>query len=130
MVVRRVARYLGSVRNAVSALSDATHLTAECKADLRGIGQYLSTCESVLMSVIWINMLTMINKVNLVIESRDNTLNVERDNIDKLRDDILNLREKWDHILGETQHVSLNIVVPNNIFTNEGYPTEEYAENH
>jgi hypothetical protein len=51
-------------------------------------------CVSLLMSAIWIKVLTMLHEVNLVIESRGSTLDVERDNIDQLREDILKLRDK------------------------------------
>ena len=104
--VRPIARHLDSVRNAVAELSEVTNLTAECKSDLRGIKNNLDTFECVLTSAIWIKVLTMIHEVNLVIESRDATLDVERDNIDQLRAEILKLREKWNDILEEARHMS------------------------
>lgn len=128
--VRPIARHLDSVRNAVAELSEVTNLTAECKSDLQGIKKYLDTFECVLMSAIWIKVLTMIHEVNLVIESRDATLDVERDNIDQLRADILKLREKWNDILEEARHVSIKIGVPDSFATRRGYPTQKDAENY
>lgn len=96
----------------MAELSEVTNLTAECKYDLRGIKKYLDTFECVLMSAIWIKVLTMLHEVNLVIESRGSTLDVERDNIDQLREDILKLRDKWNDILEEARHVSIKMGVP------------------
>jgi hypothetical protein len=96
----------------VAELSEVTNLTEECKSDLRGIKKYLDTFECVLMSAIWIKVLTMLHEVNLVIESRGSTLDV--DNIDQLREDILKLRDKWNDIglLEEARHVSIKMGVP------------------
>src|SRR5688572_6018802 len=118
--VRPIAQHLESVRNAVAELSRVTNLTAECKAERRGIQKYLDTFECVLMSAIWIKVLTMIHEVNLVVESRGATLDVERDNIDKQRADILKLRDKWNDILEEAPHVSIKIGVPDSFHMRRG----------
>ena len=85
-----------------------------------------------IMSTIWIKVLTMIHEVNLVIESRGATLDVERDNIDKLRADILKLRDKWNDILEEARHVSIKIGVPDSFHLRRwaGYSTQKDAESY
>ena len=97
--VRPFARHLSSIKNAVTELSETSNLTAEVTSNLNGINKYLNTFECVLMSAIWIKVLSMIHEVNLIIECRDATLDIEMMNIDQLRADILELREKWNKIL-------------------------------
>lgn len=57
---------------------------------------------------------------------------MERDNIDQLWADILKLRERWNDILEEAWHMSINIGVPDSFATRRGpgYPTEKDAENY
>ena len=120
--VRPFARHLDSIKK----------LTAEVKSDLKGVKKYLNTFECVLMSAIWIKVLTMIHEVNLIIESRNATLDVEMVNIHQLRADIQKLRDKWNNILEEARYVSINIGVPDMLDTRKGprtrYPNQKEAE--
>ncbi|XP_033029698.1 zinc finger MYM-type protein 1-like [Lacerta agilis] len=126
--VKPIANHFDGIRTAVSEISEFKNLTAECKADVRGIKKYLNTFECVVMSSIWIKLLTMIHEINLVIESRNATLDVERGNIDQLRTDISNFREKWNNILQECRHVSVKLGVSDTFITRRGCLTQEDAE--
>ena len=74
----------------------------------------------------------MIHEVNLIIESRNATLDVEMVNIHQLRADIQKLRDKWNNILEEARYVSINIGVPDMLDTRKGprtrYPNQKEAE--
>ena len=63
----------------------ATNLTPECRADIIGIKTYFQTFESLIMASMWVKVLSAIHDTNLVIQCRDATLDVERDNIKGLR---------------------------------------------
>ena len=106
---------MNSLKNAAIEVSGLTNLTAEVKSDLKSIIKYLDTFECILMSAVWIKILTMIHEVNLIIESRDATLDVEMMNISLLQGDIKNLREKWDDILKEACYVSNNLSVSDSL---------------
>ena len=84
------------------------------------------------MSAVWIKILTMIHEVNLIIESRYATLDVEMMNIILLQGDIKNLREKWDDILKEARYVSNNLSVSDSFEINSrlrsSYSSQEEAE--
>ena len=84
------------------------------------------------MSAVWIKILTMIHEVNLIIEFRDATLDVEMMNISLLQGDIKNLREKWDDILKEARYVSNNLSVSDSFEINSrlrsSYSSQEEAE--
>ena len=54
----------------------------------------MSKFECVLLSNLWLKLLTMIHETNLVIELRDATLDVARDNIDFLMKHIQLIREQ------------------------------------
>ena len=107
-------------------------MTAEVKSDLKSIIKYLDTFECILMSAVWIKILTMIHEVNLIIEFRDATLDVEMMNISLLQGDIKNLREKWDDILKEARYVSNNLSVSDSFEINSrlrsSYSSQEEAE--
>ena len=130
--VRPFSRHLNSLKNAAIEVSGLTNLTAEVKSDLKSIIKYLDTFECILMSAVWIKILTMIHEVNLIIESRDATLDVEMMNISLLQGDIKNLREKWDEILKEARYVSNNLGVSDSFEINSrlrsSYSSQEEAE--
>ena len=123
---------MNSLKNAAIEVSGLTNLTAEVKSDLKSIIKYLDTFECILMSAVWIKILTMIHEVNLIIESRDATLDVEMMNISLLQGDIKNLREKWDDILKEARYVSNNLSVSDSFEINSrlrsSYSSQEEAE--
>ena len=72
----------------------------------------------------------MIHEVNLLLEARSATLDVERDNIDKLTKDIISLREKWTEILGEAKLIAKNIGVQDAFHLKRGCDTQKKAEDY
>ena len=67
----------------MTELSESNNITTDAKSDLKSV-----------MSVIWIKVLTMIHKVNLINQSRNAILDVELVNINQLRVNIQKLRDK------------------------------------
>ena len=54
-------------------------------------------------------LLKLIHETNLIIEARDATLDIEKNNIESLTNDIRSLREKWNQIVVESKLVATNI---------------------
>jgi hypothetical protein len=72
----------------------------------------------------------MIHKTNLVIEGRNATLDVERDNSGSLLNGIQQIPEGWDMILNEAKLVAKNTGISCELPTNCNFPTESDAEQH
>ena len=128
--VKPIASHLDGVRNALVELKDSMSLPPETLTDLFGILEYTKTLEFVLSLSIWVKVLKMIHEVNLLLEARSATLDVERDNIDKLTKDIISLREKWTEILGEAKLIAKNIGVQDAFHLKRGCDTQKKAEDY
>ena len=122
-----VAQHLNSVRSALNELG-VLHLTARAKMELNAIQKYISKFDCILMSSIWMKLLTMIHQTNLIIEARQATLDIEKDNIENLCNDIQRLREQFDKILNESKFVARNIGVSCEFLTNRHFPSQDDAE--
>ena len=72
----------------------------------------------------------MIHETNLVIEVRDATLDVARDNIDCLMKHIQLIREQWDIILQETKLVAQSEGISSEIPLSRYLSTQPDAEQH
>lgn len=72
----------------------------------------------------------MIHQTNLVIEARDCTLDVERDNVESLANDIILIREEWNSILEESKIVAENIGITSEFSTGRTLRSQQDAENH
>ncbi|XP_065662742.1 zinc finger MYM-type protein 1-like [Hydra vulgaris] len=125
--VKPVAQHLNSVRSALNELG-VPHLTAQAKMELNAIQKYISKFDCILMSSIWMKLLTMIHQSNLIIEARQVTLDIEKDNIENLCNDIQRLREQFDKILNESKFVARNIDVSCEFLTNRHFPSQDDAE--
>ena len=125
--VKPVAQHLNSVRSALNELG-VLHLTAQAKMELDAIQKYISKFDCILMSSIWMKLLTMIHQTNLIIEARQATLDIEKDNIENLCNDIQRLREQFDKILNESKFVARNIGVSCEFLTNHHFPSQDDAE--
>ncbi|XP_065658692.1 uncharacterized protein LOC136083215 [Hydra vulgaris] len=125
--VKPVAQHLKSVRSALNELG-VPHLTAQAKMELNAIQKYISKFDCILMSSIWMKLLTMIHETNLIIEARQATLDIEKDNIENLCNDIQRLREQFDKILNESKFVARNIDVLCEFLTNRHFPSQDDAE--
>ena len=85
---------------------ESLNLTADARNKLQLIQKYLSKFECVLLSTLWVKILTMTHETNLDIEVRDATLDVVRDNINFLMKHIQLIREQWNIILLEIKLVA------------------------
>ncbi|XP_065684804.1 uncharacterized protein LOC136096979 [Hydra vulgaris] len=125
--VKPVAQHLNSVRSALNELG-VLHLTAQAKMELNAIQKYISKFDCILMLSIWMKLLTIIHQTNLIIEARHATLDIEKDNIENLCNDIQRLREQFDKILNESKFVARNIDVSCDFLTNRHFPSQDDAE--
>ena len=111
--VKPVAAHLDGVQNALVELRETINLPPETLTDLSGILEYSSSLEFVVILSIWVKVLKMIREVNLLLEARRATLDVERDNINKLTKDVNALRDNWTDLLFEAKLVAKYIGVQN-----------------
>jgi hypothetical protein len=81
-------------------------LETKCKHTINGALQYASTFTCLLMASIWYKILVAIDNVNMTIQSRDSTIDVEVDNIDGLTTHLKSLRDKWGQIYNEVEVVA------------------------
>ncbi|XP_065664572.1 uncharacterized protein LOC136086215 [Hydra vulgaris] len=125
--VKPVAQHLNSVRNALNELG-VLHLTAQAKMELNAIQKYISKFDCILTSSIWIKLLTMIHQTNQIIEARRATLDIEKNDVENLCNDIQRLREQFDKILNESKFVARNIGVSCEFLTNRHFPSQDDAE--
>lgn len=125
--VKPVANHLQSLRKALDDM-ETLNLTAKTRSELHAIKKYMSKFEFIVMSSIWIKLLTMINQTNLVIEARDATLDVERENVQTLIQDIKHMREQWDTILKESRTVAENIEFSTEFSTSRSIASQTEAE--
>ena len=126
--VKPIAAHLDGVQNALVELKETTNLPPETLTDLSGILEYSNSSEFVVILSISVKVLKMIREVNLLLEARRATLDVERDNIDKLTKDINALRDKWTDLLFEAKLVAKNIGVQNSFKSKRGCDTQKKAE--
>ncbi|XP_053893227.1 uncharacterized protein LOC128841815 [Malaclemys terrapin pileata] len=127
--VQPVAQYLNSARKALNEL-ESLNLTAQAGMELQSIQKHMSKFECILMLSLWMKLLTMIHQTNLVIEAHNATLDVERDNIESLINDIQQICEQRDAILTESKLVAQNIGISSEFSANRNLPTESDAEQH
>ncbi|CAM4709108.1 unnamed protein product [Lepidochelys kempii] len=127
--VQPVTQHLNSVRKALHEL-ESLNLTAQAQTELQSIQKHMSKFECPLMSSLWMKLLTMIHQTTLVIEARNATLDVERDNIESLINDIQQICEQGDVILTESKLVAQTIGISSEFSTNCNLPTESDAEQH
>lgn len=127
--VRPVAQHLDALIKALSGL-ESLNLTAQTRTELKSIQKYMTKFECILMSSLWIKLLTAIHQTNIIIESRSSTLDVERDNVENLIGFIEKIREQWHEILAESKLVSQNIGICPVFSTSRSLPTDADVEQH
>ena len=120
--MRSIVRHFDNIRKAVDELTKATNLTPECRADIIGIKTYFQTFESLIMASIWVKVLSAIHDTNLVIQYRDATLDVERDNMP-------DLRENWPQIVNEATIVATNVQLTSEFAKRRRGDSQEEAKN-
>ena len=77
-----------------------------CKGKIKGALDYIDTITCLVMSTMWFKILSAIDNTNKVIEARSATLDVEVRNLDKLKDTLMHLRERWCDIWNEVNSVA------------------------
>ena len=105
--VKPAVQHLHAIKNALQEM-ESLNLTTDARNQLQSTQNYIPKFECVLLSTLWLKLLTMIHETNLVIEVRDATLDVARDNIHCLMKNIQLIREQWDIILQEAKVVAQN----------------------
>lgn len=103
--VRPFAAHLPGLKTALQDLLNL-NLTSQTRSTIHGAITYVSSFKCVLMSAIWIKVLTAIDIRNQIIQARDATIDVEVRNLDSLLDDMKELRGDFHKILTEAQHVA------------------------
>ena len=103
--VRPFAAHLPGLKTALQDLLNL-NLTSQTRSTIHGAISYVSSFKCVLMSAIWIKVLTAIDIRNQIIQARDATIDVEVRNLDSLLDDMKELRGDFHKILTEAQHVA------------------------
>ncbi|XP_065672106.1 zinc finger MYM-type protein 1-like [Hydra vulgaris] len=127
--VKPVARHLNSLRTALKELQ-SLNLTVSAQSELQSIQKYLSKFECIVMSSLWMKLLTMIHQTNLIIEARNATLDVEMENIKNLMDSIQQIRKKWDVVLSESKLIAMNIDISPEFSTTRKLKTQFDSEQH
>ena len=112
--IKPFARNLPGIIKALEELRDMPGLPTKTKAETIGAIKYMSSFTCVLMSTTWYKILLHINNVNLIIEARQTTLDVEASNIESLISDLSNIRGRWDDIYNETVSVATVLGFLNN----------------
>lgn len=114
--VKAVEPFAAHIPGLVEALEKVQemNLTAETKADINGLKSYLKSFESILMASIWFKVLSAIENINLVLQARNATLDVEVNNLNSLITDLSELRNRWDSILNECKAVAENLGISTN----------------
>ncbi|XP_065645754.1 zinc finger MYM-type protein 1-like [Hydra vulgaris] len=82
------------------------NLTPKAKTEIRGALKYMSSFKCVLMSGIWLKVLTLIDRCNQVIQARKATIDIEVENIEALISQLKSVWEEWPTILEEAKLVA------------------------
>ena len=84
-------------------------MTAACVADVRGVKRYVTSYTCVLMSSIWIKILTTIDIRNQLLQRKDCNLDRAVKNLASLVEDLRDLCNRFDDICRETKLVAENL---------------------
>ncbi|XP_065673958.1 zinc finger MYM-type protein 1-like [Hydra vulgaris] len=82
------------------------NLTPKAKTEIRGALKYMSSFKCVLMSGVWLKVLTLIDRCNQVIQARKATIDIEVENIEALISQLKSVREEWPTVLEEPKLVA------------------------
>ena len=86
--IKPFAKNIPGLIKALEQLRDIPGLPIKTKAEAIGAIKYMSSFTCMLMSTVWYKILVLINNVNLIIEARETTLDVEASNIESLINDL------------------------------------------
>lgn len=131
--VKPVAFHLKSLLSAVNEFEPCS-LSADAQIQIESFKKYLSTFECVLMSTIWMRILVLLHQTNLILQARKSTLTTEKINIDKLIEDIKEIKNAWASVLSESKKIAAANDVVTEFATNrrikDQVSAEEYFHNH
>ncbi|XP_065658605.1 uncharacterized protein LOC136083124 [Hydra vulgaris] len=82
------------------------NITPKAKTEIRGALKYMSSFKCVLMSGIWLKVLTLIDRCNQVIQARKATIDIGVENIEALISQLKSVREEWPTVLEEAKLVA------------------------
>ena len=103
--VRPFAGYVSGLRDAINDLFHLS-LTPETRSTLNGIKTYLGTFKCLLLASTWVKVLTAIDQRNKILQLKDQTIDIELENIKSLLSDLELLKTNWEAILTECKAVA------------------------
>lgn len=109
--VRPVAAHSNLILKAIEAAGNLT-LTPEAATELESLRRYFSSFISVLMSSIWIKVLSAIDERNKILQTRAGTVDVEVENLRDLLCDLQSLRDQWSKIWNKAALVASGLDMP------------------
>ena len=109
--IRPVAAHSDLILKAIEAVGDLT-LTPEATTELESIQRYFSSFISVLMSSIWIKVLSAIDERNKILQTRAGKVDVEVKNLEDLLCDLQSIRDQWSEIWNESALVTNGLDMP------------------
>ena len=95
----------------IEAVGELT-LTPEATIELTSMQGYFSSFVSVLMSSIWIKVLSAIDERNKILQTRAGTVDVEVQNLRDLLCDLQSIRDQWIKIWDEPVLVAKGLQMP------------------
>ena len=109
--VRPVAAHSDLILKSIEAVGELT-LTPEATIELTSMQGYFSSFVSVLMSSIWIKVLSAIDERNKILQTRAGTVDVEVQNLRDLLCDLQSIRDQWIKIWDESVLVAKGLQMP------------------
>ena len=102
---------MDKIKSALLKVYDKLTLNSDSRVTCLNMVKFVSKFETVIMNSLWLKLLTQMYKVNLIIEARNTTLDIEQKNISDLIVYIKNIT--WDEIVTQSkrQAVSFSIEI-------------------
>lgn len=118
--------------NILAALEEckSLNLPPHARTELQPIFQYLDTFECILLTTIWLEILTLLQQTNLIIEARNATLDVEKENIDHLIARMRIKRDEWDRLLLSSKEIAVLSKISNDFQLTRHIRSQFDAEEH
>jgi hypothetical protein len=105
------------------------NLQPHARTELQSIKEYFDIFECIPLSTIWIEILTLLQQTNLLIEARNATLDVDMKNMHNLISNIRQVREEWEKIFSKSMDIAGNARISMEFQTTHSAETQSDAEN-
>jgi hypothetical protein len=92
--VKPIAAHTGKVLDANDEAKDLT-LTPNATVELESLKHYFSSYASILVSSIWIKIISAIDDRNKILQARAGTVDVEVSNVEDLLNELKSIRDQW-----------------------------------